>query len=79
MTHIAGYPVRLEGRFLRQRCAWCGIVLLDYDLSTLASIDGEGPSTWATGALVEVNGNYSGVIEGTELPADSCSIMEIER
>jgi hypothetical protein len=36
--HIAGLALRV-GPLVRQRCAWCGIVLLDFDLNSEASPD----------------------------------------
>ncbi|MEZ0077383.1 hypothetical protein [Planotetraspora sp. GP83] len=35
VVHIAGPDIQV-GAQLRQRCAWCGAVLLDYDLSCVA-------------------------------------------
>ena len=35
VVHIAGNDVQVGSR-LRQRCAWCGAVLVDYDLANIA-------------------------------------------
>lgn len=35
ITHIAANSITLEGRFLRQRCAWCGCIIIDNDLSRM--------------------------------------------
>lgn len=64
--HFAGLEVRI-GNLLRQRCAWCGLDLLDYDLTCTASPCDERcaagckpehhhPATWPAGALVRVGG-----------------------
>lgn len=79
MIHIAGQKVVYEGRWLRQRCAWCGLTLIDYDLATCASMDGSAPRTWEEGAQVEVNGNFSSLVAGKELSPESCVRMELER
>lgn len=33
VTHFAGIPVFVHGRYVRQRCGWCGAVLRDVDLA----------------------------------------------
>jgi hypothetical protein len=87
IVHIAG-PVLQVGNQLRQRCGWCGAVLLDYDLAnTLSPCDdrcqADGcrsehhrPGTWPAGELVEVAGPASVVLpheDGAELPANACA------
>lgn len=80
-THIAGLEVAWDGRYLRQRCAWCGTVLLDYDLETLQSSDGGVPAPWPLGALVRQQGGSSWVEptdpsdthpEESRAPEDAC-------
>lgn len=64
LTHIAGLDVQV-GQHLRQRCAWCGAVLIDADLTAVAVSIPEGKTaeqaradgdlnypTWKVGALV---------------------------
>lgn len=77
-THIAGTPVTVNNR-QRQRCAWCGHILIDYDLANIAvPVGQEGePGTWEVGALVHVDGGLSYVIEqptDERLPGDSCAV-----
>ena len=79
MTHIAGFPVLVEGRYQRQLCAWCGYPLIDDDLARMASEDGSAPGAWAVGALVEVDGPMTRLMADPELDTDSCAIMEITR
>lgn len=74
-THIAGQHVTINDRYLRQRCAWCGHILLDYDLHRVAVPTGqEGPpATWPVGALVTVDGGASWTTEVDKLPDDACA------
>jgi len=80
ITHIAGLDVQV-GRFLRQRCAWCGAVLSDYDLALVAVLEGQNPrpAMWTVGALVAIDGAAAWVVEhedGAELPADACAQLD---
>lgn len=76
VIHVAGVDVQV-GLQLRQRCAWCGIILLDYALDRVATLEGQDPrpATWPPGALVEVRGDASWrvpYIAGDQLPANAC-------
>lgn len=74
VVHIAGMVCQI-GPLMRQRCAWCGEVLIDYDLSRMASTGDFEIHGWAPGALVEVEGNCSMVLQhqdGTRLPDHAC-------
>lgn len=80
--HIAGNDVQV-GTQLRQRCAWCGAILVDYDLVRVAVPIGQDPrpATWPVGALVEVDGNASWVVEhedGATIPAGACANLDHE-
>lgn len=79
--HIAGFSVGVDS-LLRQRCAWCGEVLIDLDLANIAVAPGEdgapgrGPGTWEPFALVAVDGPCSWVVpcaEGEPLPLRCCA------
>ena len=77
VTHIASKPVIIDDRLI-QRCGWCGEKLLD-SKGTMAPTNPDGTApvfpTWPDGALVQVDGNRSLVIEieePWELPADHC-------
>jgi hypothetical protein len=81
VVHIAGVCLTVFGRFMRQRCDWCGIILLEYDLSRIAvPVDQPGPPPyWTAGSLVRVDGHVSAEIlnpesvDGqTQLKSDSC-------
>lgn len=75
-VHIAGLPQMWDGRYLRQRCAWCGAVLIDEDLTLIrvsipegktaeqAYADGDlAPSTWPVNALVARDGHATYLVE----------------
>lgn len=82
VTHIAGLPITVEERYVRQRCAWCTTLLVDVDATTLnyeLSIPPEErrPGTWQAGRLVTVDGPASFVLdEGADLPDDACTILD---
>src|SRR5579859_7623480 len=80
ITHCAGLDVRVDQQ-LRQRCAWCGATLIDYDLSRIAVPAGQDPTpaTWPVGALVTVDGNASWTPEqqdDSKLPDDACARLD---
>lgn len=69
LIHLVGTEITVEGRYLRQRCSWCGALLLDYDLASVARPLEEGedpenpnpwkPATWTVGGFVAVD-DHSG-------------------
>lgn len=80
VIHIAGPDVRV-GELLRQRCAWCGALLIDYDLERIAVPVGQEatPATWPPGDLVAVDGHVSVVVpheDGDDLPWDACARLD---
>lgn len=82
MTHIAGSDVTIDHR-LRQRCVWCGAVLIDCDLALVAVPVGQDPTpgTWPVGALVAVDGWASWVVshqDGDPLPDGACAHLDPE-
>lgn len=79
ITHLAGTAITWAGQFLRQRCEWCGAILVDYDLTLTASIVPEGkteeqaradgdltPATWPVGSFVRVDGDFPQVMTTVE-------------
>ncbi len=82
VTHIAGIELTIGDTLLRQRCGWCGAVLLDYDLSRVAVPAGQDPrpGTWPVGELVRVDGPVSTVVPHTpgldRLPEDACALLD---
>lgn len=82
VTHIAGATVQV-GAQVRQRCSWCGAVLVDVNLERTAVPEGQDlrPATWLAGGLVAVDGNAPYVVshtEGEQLPADACAQLDPE-
>lgn len=82
LVHIAAGAIEV-GPLLRQRCAWCGAVLIDYDLARIAVPVGQDPrpATWPPGELVAVDGCASWVVEhvdGDQLPAAACAQIDPE-
>lgn len=80
ITHIAGLDVQV-GPYLRQRCAWCGAVLSDYDLTRVAVPEGQNPrpAMWEVSVLVAVDGIASWVVEhedGADLPENACALLD---
>lgn len=75
VTHIAAPHVTIDGRYRRQRCAWCEAVLAEYDLSRIAVPVGTDPDPghWPEGALITVDGNASWIEEAEGLPDDACA------
>ncbi len=76
ITHIAGPDITIDGRYLRQRCAWCGDVLLEYDLERVAVPVGQTgpPVTWPLGSLVSIDGPAMVAMGNVNrLPDDACS------
>jgi hypothetical protein len=81
VTHLAGEPICIADRYCRQRCAWCGEILIDMDLTTImVPIDqaDKGPAAWPVGSWVRVDGPASFLVEGPR-PDDSCATLEITR
>lgn len=81
IVHIAGPAVQI-GALLRQRCAWCGATLIDYDLERVAVPEGQDPTpaTWPPAELVMVDvSGVSAVVEhadGNQLPHDACARLD---
>jgi len=74
LTHIAGPALTVGSRYMRQRCAWCGTVLVDHDVE----LDAE-PATWSLGDLVAVSGPVAylaGVVDGDQLPGSACARID---
>jgi hypothetical protein len=75
VTHVAGLVVSHDGR-VRQRCAWCGVALIDEDLSNVMVPDDQPNKvfpTWPEGALVAFHGNGSWTVDpAPEPPLDAC-------
>jgi hypothetical protein len=79
-VHIAAYPIVIGGRFQRQRCGWCGAVLIDNDWSRMATVgEWSEPATWPTQGLVLIDGALATVVEhvdGDPLPPNCCALLD---
>lgn len=77
VTHIAGLRIEAIG-FIRQRCAWCAHMLIDYDLRRVAVPEGQDAplATFEPGVLVETDGSVSVLIPGDQLPDNACAVRE---
>jgi hypothetical protein len=81
-VHIAGFEVQFAER-IRQRCAWCGEILLDQELALVAiHVDPDDFnsnmtfSVWPAGKQVLHDGNYWSLLE--DLPADLPGIINVD-
>lgn len=82
-SHIAGHVIEI-GPNLRQRCAWCGAVLLDYDLTKLmyqesTPPEDRKPATWPPGDIIRRTGPVSETVEhepGDPVPEDCCARLD---
>lgn len=56
VAHIVGLQVTVQGHLCRQRCAWCGSVLVDVDLDLIALPEGSVnyDPFWKTGEVLEI-------------------------
>lgn len=82
VIHIAGPHITI-GPLIRQRCAWCGATLIDYDLNRVAVPVGQDPTpaTWPTGELVAVAGAAAWTVnhlDGEPLPDGACALIDPE-
>lgn len=89
-THVAGLQLEVSDRYLIQRCAWCGAVLLSYDYTRVAVAGAEWkkPGAFEVGKLIRFS--YDGPIarwgevslsrttmvtlDDEKLPDDACAL-----
>lgn len=78
MIHVVGTPAVVPPGLIRQRCAWCGALILDYDLGPMGQDPMPAvPAMWEVGALVAIDDGVSHVVpRGDELPAGACALLE---
>lgn len=82
VIHIAAQANQV-GSQLRQRCAWCGAVLIDMDLGNVMVAPGSDPTpaTWEPGRLVAIDRPASYLVEhkdGDRLPEGACGLIDHE-
>ena len=85
VAHLAGADLTVDGRWMRQRCAWCGELLIDLDLSRVAvqvepGEEPQPPATWPAGKFIVVDPPVRYVLEwdGERLPPHACMRMPVE-
>jgi hypothetical protein len=83
IVHLAAPHVIIDGRYLRQRCLWCGAILIDYDLSRLAyqtttPEEQRQPATWAPGTNIGMTsgGHSFDMGRPDRLPERSCAYLD---
>ncbi len=79
-THVAGLDITVNDRYLRQRCAWCGAIIIDIDLTRIGVPEGQDPrpATWQIGALIRKDGPYRYIVEDEKYPDDACLALDPE-
>lgn len=81
VVHIAAQPVHV-GCQIRQRCAWCGAMLKDYNVHDVEFQDDDPDRklpAWELGGLVVVDGNLSYSVphvDGEDVPANACAGLD---
>ncbi len=79
VAHVIAQELILEGRYRRQRCAWCGEALLDEDLSLIMVQEGqELPPAFESGTWLEVEPGFMQIVtpEDGKFPKNSCMAIE---
>ena len=89
ISHLVGPDVTFRD-LLRQRCQWCGVALVDEDLSLMAWPEEQGPPSffWTVGrwvrivpgnpsmmSLIETEIETCGECDTTLAPEDSCMFL----
>lgn len=80
IVHIAGQPVQLQNRYVRQRCSWCGALIEDLDLERIA-VAGDDSSVplWPIGELIEVTEGVKVCLgDIDEMPSNCCANIELD-
>jgi hypothetical protein len=88
ITHLAGPAITWDGRYVRQRCSWCGAILIDLDMERVmvpvADRD-RGVATWPFESFVRVDGPMSSTVDAqpsaqdpgaTRVPPDCCMRLD---
>ena len=74
-SHVVGISVETRG-IRRQRCAWCGALLQEDDLSRMAwALNEDGsdpgpPSEWPVAEILRIDGNVLRVVPKDEWPEE---------
>lgn len=84
VAHVAGIELTVDGKHMRQRCSWCGVVLIDQNLELVAvqmPEDGSDPPpvrAWPAGEWVDVEPGHMRLLGdvGELYPKNSCMAAE---
>lgn len=80
VAHLPAQAI-MVGPLQRQRCAWCGTILADYDLRYVGVPLGQDgtPPYWPVDEWIETDGCYTGVveIEDGKYPENACLTVEL--
>lgn len=91
VIHIAGPDITVDGHRLRQRCCWCGAIIIDVDLHNVAvkleegETEGRPYARWQPGSLVRVVGDNPKMFDRVDpelvdgepkLPDDCCAYLD---
>lgn len=84
LIHFAGEVLHV-GPLMRQRCSWCGALLLEYDLTGIGFEVRAGrptptrPAMWQPGTFMLVDGGMKAAVppaENGKLPAGTCAALD---
>jgi hypothetical protein len=88
ITHVSAQALTWRGSYVRQRCAWCGAILIDEDLTRICvpvEQAGDPYPTWPPDALIETDGCVTAVVEmdvledgSVRMPDNACMKMPPE-
>jgi hypothetical protein len=83
IVHFVGPDIRIDDKRMRQRCAWCGTLLLEYDLDRIQVPVGQrqGMARFEVGTLLEVYEGMRQLIShkpGDKLPPNTCAELDDE-
>ena len=81
VSHLTAQPVLVAGRFNRQRCAWCGELIVDEDLTTMMSTEPNWMGTeWPVSRIVRIDGSHTMVVDNHDgqMPEDSCMARTVD-
>lgn len=81
VVHVAGADIAFND-LLRQRCAWCGAILIDQDLKLVLVPEGtqdRGFPVWPAGSFIGVDGSMKYFIpfeNGDPFPDGLCAKLD---
>jgi hypothetical protein len=83
LAHLALDGITINDRWMRQRCGWCGEILLEYDLERVAVPSAGSLAPPAFYPKETIVFKYGGVMQFVgnvdRLPDDCCATIETKR